>query len=160
MAMFLACALIVGLVERAVPLPVAIPGVRPGLANVVILTALYLFSFRQVLLLVILKCVMTAFFSGSAVSFLYSLSGSLLSFFVMWLLLRFFGERLSTVGVSVAGAVFHNIGQIAAAALVMGTWLIAWHLPVLLLSGVITGILTGILVRLVLPAAKRLADMR
>ncbi|MDR0381058.1 MAG: Gx transporter family protein [Oscillospiraceae bacterium] len=155
LAMLLTLALILGIVERAIPMDVMIPGVRLGLPNALILLALYLFSFRDVLTLVILKCVMTALLAGTFVSFLYSVSGSLLSFFVMFGVLRLARARVSPVGVSIAGAVFHNLGQMLAACAVMGSVYVFVYLPVLLVSGTVTGLLVGLAVRYTLPYVRR-----
>lgn len=147
LGLFLAAALMIGFIERAIPFQPPIPGVRLGLPNVVMLFALYCFSFPDCLLLTGMKCLLTALLAGSFVSFWYSLSGSLLSLVGMALLLRLGREKLSPVGISVAGAVLHNIGQLFAASLAMGTSLVMGYLPLLMVSGVITGFLTGTAVR-------------
>ena len=160
LAIFLSAALIVGLAERMIPLPIAVPGVKLGLSNVVILTALYLFDFKKSLTLVVLKCVMLLLLSGNFPAFLYSLSGSLLSFIVMWCLIKlpFSRKRLSPIGISAVGAVFHNVGQIAMAVLVLGSLNIAVYLPILIVTGVITGVLIGIAVRAVLPLVAKVVS--
>lgn len=147
MAIFVAYALIMGIVERWIPFDFVVPGVKLGLANVVILTALYIFPVSDALKIVILKCVMTAMFAGSGVSFLYSLGGALLSFVAMALLVKLFRKQVGSIGVSVVGAVCHNIGQILVASIVMKTFLIVSYLPVLLISGVITGVIVGAIVQ-------------
>jgi heptaprenyl diphosphate synthase len=154
-AVFLAAALVAGLAERWIPFEFAVPGVKLGLANAVVLTALYLFPQRGALAISLLKCVITAVFAGTGLSFLYSLSGAAFSFAVMAAALRFGREKISPVGVSVLGAVFHNVGQVLAASAVMKTFLLAAYLPVLLLSGVITGVLVGLAVKLVLPRVRK-----
>jgi len=143
LAMFLAAALVLGVFERLIPLEIAVPGVRLGLPNVVILTLLYLFLPSDVILVVILKCLLTAMLGGNFISFILSLTGSLLSFAVMSALIKTADQKISPVGVSVTGAVFHNIGQLFAASFVLGTFGVFVFLPVLLVSGVITGVLTG-----------------
>jgi heptaprenyl diphosphate synthase len=156
LSLLLAAALVAGLAERAIPFDFAVPGVKLGLGNVVILTALYLFPLREVWGLAILKCALTALLGGSFTSFAYSLAGSLLSLAAMALLLRIAGEKVGSVGVSAVGAVFHNIGQLLAASLVMGTAMVWGYLPWLLLSGVITGVITGLLAGLVVPRLRRI----
>ncbi|MDR0671048.1 MAG: Gx transporter family protein [Oscillospiraceae bacterium] len=155
LAMLLTLALILGIVERAIPMDVMIPGVRLGLPNALILLALYLFSFRDALVLVVLKCVMTALLAGTFVSFFYSISGSLLSFFVMFGSLRLARARVSPVGVSITGAVFHNLGQLLAACAVLGSVYVFSYLPVLLVSGAVTGLLVGLAVKYTMPYARR-----
>ncbi len=152
LALFLAYALIVAYAEaRLFPLDFAIPGVKLGLGNVVILTALYLFSPLESLGLVALKCVLSAAFLGGVSALFYSLGGSLLSFAVMCLLVRSASATFSPVGISVIGAVFHNLGQLAVAALVLQSAAVFAYLPVLLASGAITGVLVGLAVRASLP---------
>lgn len=155
-ALLLSCALVLGLAERAIPLDVAVPGVRLGLPNAVVLLTLYLFPFGQAFVLGLLKCVLTALLFGTFTSFLYSVSGFLLSVFVMLVLIRLAGTRLSPVGVSVAGAVFHNLGQLLAAAMVMGSLWVFGYLPVLLVSGAVTGTLVGVAVKYTLPYMKEI----
>lgn len=150
LAVFLSCALIMGVIEALIPLDFIAPGVKLGLANVVVLASLYLFRRRDVLKIVLLKCLVSSILYGSFFSFLYSLAGSMLSFLAMYALIRFAGDRISPVGVSVCGAVSHNIGQILVAACLLSSLSVAAYLPALLLSGVITGVLTGLAVRLTL----------
>jgi heptaprenyl diphosphate synthase len=155
--MFLAAALVAGLVERAIPFDFAVPGVKLGLSNVVILTALYIFSFSKSLTLVVAKCLTLMLVTGNVPALMYSLGGSLLSFLAMWLVIRLSdgGRRVSTIGVSVVGAVCHNIGQIAVAMFILGTVNVAAYLPLLIISGVITGVLVGVAVKFALPVVKK-----
>lgn len=149
LSMLLAFALVLSIAERYIPIDFTVPGVRLGLANVVILSSLYLFSFREAFILVILKCAASLFFTGSATAFIYGLSGSVLSLVFMALAIRVFGKRISPVGVSAIGAVFHNMGQLIAAAAVMRTVMVFAYLPMLMLAGVMTGIVVGILAKYV-----------
>jgi heptaprenyl diphosphate synthase len=155
-SLFLGLALIVGIVERWIPFEFAVPGVKLGLANAVVLTALYLLPWRSALEIALFKCVMVAIFAGTGVSFLYSLGGTILSFTAMALLIRIGRGKISPIGVSVMGAAFHNIGQILVASLVLQTFMIVAYLPILLVSGVITGIIVGIIVKV---AAGRLSRL-
>ncbi|MDR3207001.1 MAG: Gx transporter family protein, partial [Oscillospiraceae bacterium] len=123
LALLLACALVLGLLERTLP-PVALPGVRLGLSNAAVLTALYLFPFPEALLLALLKCVLLAALGGSFPAFLYSLSGAVFSLFVMWPLTRL--GKVSPVGVSVTGAVCHNVAQLLCASALMQTLLLSY----------------------------------
>ena len=156
-AIFLSAALVLGVVERSIPVDIAIPGVKLGLSNAVVLSAIYLLSFRQALAITSLKCVILMLITGNFAAFLYSLSGALLSFAAMFALAKLpvTRGRLSPVGISVSGAVCHNIGQISMAAAILGTIKISAYLPVLLISGVVTGVLVGALVGASLPAVKR-----
>jgi len=142
---FLAYILVMGFIERMIPMDGIAPGMRLGLANVVIVVSLYLFPARDTFLLVILKCIITSMLSGSVMALFYSMSGSLASMIVMQLLIR--AQGVSPIGVSVAGAALHNIAQITVARLIFGTWGIFIYLPFLLAVGTVSGILVGILVK-------------
>jgi len=146
LGIFLGYTLVISLIERMIPLGFSIPGIRLGLANVAVLLALYLFPLSKALLLLVLKCLLAAIFSGSPAALFYSLGGSLLSFVVMMALIRLSREHISPIGVSVVGAAFHNLGQILVACLLLQSWAVLLYLPLLLLIGIGTGALIGILV--------------
>jgi heptaprenyl diphosphate synthase len=149
LGILLAFTLIMSLVERMVPLDGVMPGMRLGLANLAIVISLYTFPPRDTIILVILKCLMTAFFSGSMIALFYSLTGSVASLAIMLLLVK--AKNVSVIGVSVAGAALHNIGQIAVARLIFGSWGILIYLPLLLAVGTASGIIIGILAKLIQP---------
>ncbi len=136
-------AMVLSFIESMIPLNFSVPGAKLGLANIVTLTSLYLFSFRETLLIIVLRTVMTAFISGSFSMFLYSISGALLSFLMMYLLIHFASEKVSTVGVSIVGAIFHNLGQLAMAALIIQNIKIVLYLPFLMVAGIATGFIVG-----------------
>jgi len=136
-------ALVLSFIESMIPLNFSVPGAKLGLANIVTLTSLYLFSFRETLLIIMLRTVMTAFLSGSFSMFLYSIAGALLSFLMMYLLIHFASEKVSTIGVSIVGAIFHNLGQLAMAALIIQNIKIVLYLPFLMVAGIATGFIVG-----------------
>ncbi|MDR2355797.1 MAG: Gx transporter family protein [Clostridiales Family XIII bacterium] len=148
---FLAFILVVGLLERMIPLDFLVPGARLGLSNVVVLTAVYLFRFRVTLLLVILKCALLSALAGGPASFLYSISGSLLSLAAMQLLVRGLGSRIGPIGVSAVGAACHSTGQVLAACAVMENIGMITYLPPLLLISLVSGVLVGVIVRHTVP---------
>lgn len=139
----LALALIAGYVENLVPVAVAIPGIKLGAANSVILILLYMVGVKEAFLVNISRVLLSGFLFGSMSSILFSLSGAVLSLFVMTLIKK--TDRFSISGVSMAGGVFHNIGQLAMAALVLETTAVCYYLPVLIITGSITGFLIGVL---------------
>lgn len=139
----LALALIAGYVENLVPVAVAIPGIKLGAANSVILILLYMVGVKEAFLVNISRVLLSGFLFGSMSSILFSLSGAVLSLFVMTLIKK--TDRFSINGVSMAGGVFHNIGQLAMAALVLETTAVCYYLPVLIITGSITGFLIGVL---------------
>ena len=135
-------AMLLSFVESRIPPLTAIPGIKMGLANIAVMFTLYKLGTREAMAVSAIRVVLIALLFGSAVSFLYSLAGAVLSFAVMLLMrrLRIFSE----VGVSVAGGVCHNIGQIVMACILLETNVIVYYLPFLLLSGTVTGVLIGI----------------
>ena len=137
----LALALIAGYAENLVPVAVAIPGIKLGAANSVILILLYMVGVKEAFLVNISRALLSGFLFGSMSSILYSLSGAVLSLLVMTLLKK--TDRFSISGVSMAGGVFHNIGQLTMAALVLETIAVWYYLPVLIITGSITGFLIG-----------------
>ncbi len=141
--------LVFGFIERQFPLPVPVPGIKLGLANSVLLYALYMLGIRQTIVLMLLKSLMSWLIYMNLSAMLYSFAGGVLSVAAMILVSRMKG--VSPIGVSALGAVFFNIGQILMAAWVLGTpQLIVTYLPVLMVSGVLTGILTGVIAKLVM----------
>ncbi len=140
---FTALALIFSYVETLIPVSLGIPGVKLGLANLIIVTALYKIPLKETYLLSVVRVLLSGFLFGNYVSILYSLAGGLLSLSVMAVLKKQGG--FSVIGVSVAGGVFHNVGQLVVAALVVETFSVSYYIPVLLAAGVITGFVIGIL---------------
>lgn len=141
-ALLVALAMVLSWLESLIPVSSAIPGVKLGLTNLVVLFALYRMGGRDAIILSLIRVVLVSLTFGNAFAFFYSFSGALLSFLIMWLMKK--SGRFSTVGVSVAGGVGHNIGQILTAAIVLRSSGIFYYLPVLLLSGVAAGIGIGL----------------
>lgn len=139
--MFTALALIFSYVESLIPFHIGIPGVKLGLANLVIVIVLYKADFRFACLLSITRIILAGFMFGSLFSIIYSLAGGMLSLAVMQSLKH--RSDLSVIGVSIAGAVFHNAGQLAAAMLVTESLSLLYYTPFLLTAGLITGIVIG-----------------
>lgn len=142
---FTALALIFSYVETLIPINFGIPGVKLGLANLIIVIILYQTGWKEALLLSVVRIVLAGFLFGSLFSILYSLAGGLLSLAVMAFTKRYKG--FSVMGVSIAGGVSHNVGQLAVAMLVVSTWQIGYYLPVLLIAGLLTGALIGFVSR-------------
>lgn len=138
---FTALAMIFSYIEAMLPISLGVPGAKPGFANIAILIVLYTVGAKPAFYVDILRIVLTNILFGNMASFIFAMSGGLLSVIVMILLKRI--NRFSIAGVSVAGGVSHNIGQIIAAAAVTKTPGIAYYLPVLLVTGVITGVING-----------------
>ena len=149
--MMVALAFTFSYLESLIPFDFAIPGVKLGLANLVVVVALYTMKPGEALCIVIIRIFLAGLTFGNAYSLAYSLCGGLLSYAVM---LLFKKTKLSIIGVSMLGGIFHNIGQIIVAAIVLGTERIAYYLPVLLVSGVATGLAIGIVSKLITDRVK------
>lgn len=152
---FTALALIFSYVETLIPIQFGIPGVKLGLANLIIVIALYRMNLTEVYLLSIVRVLLSGFIFGNYFSIIYSLAGGLLSLTVMALLRKKGG--FSVIGVSIAGGVFHNVGQLIIASLIVETFSVMYYFPVLLIAGLVTGLLIGITSESML---KRLANLR
>lgn len=141
LAMLTAVAMILSYVESLLP-SVGIPGVKMGLANIAVIFALFRFGWKEAAALSLVRIVLVSLLFGSVGAMLYSLAGAVLSLAVMALLRRI--DRFSTVGISVAGGVAHNAGQILMAMLILQTKQLLGYLPVLAVSGIAGGVLTGL----------------
>jgi len=145
--------LVFGLIERQFPLTAAIPGVKLGLANSVLLYSLYMLGVKQSFVLMLLKALMSWLIYTNMSAMFYSLGGGFLSLVVMILLFNMKG--VSIIGVSALGAVFFNVGQILVAVVMLNTpQLIVTYLPILMMSGVVTGVLTGVVAKMVMKHLK------
>lgn len=155
-AMFTALALIFSYVEFLIPLPVPVPGIKLGLANLVIIIAIYRMSFKYAFTINCVRIVASGLLFSGVFGMLYSFAGGILSLVVMYVLYR--TGRFSMVGISMAGGVMHNLGQLLTACLIVSSVSLMSYFAVLLFSGLISGILIGIMAYNI---EKRLpADMR
>ena len=139
---FTTLALIFSYVETLIPIQFGIPGVKLGLANLIIVIALYRMKLSEAYLLSIVRVLLAGFIFGNYFSIIYSLAGGLLSLTVMALLRKKGG--FSVIGVSIAGGVFHNIGQLIIASVIVETFSVMYYVRVLLIAGLVTGLLIGI----------------
>ena len=147
-----ALAMILSYVEMQLPAFVAIPGVKLGLTNIVVLVALYKMGYKSALFINIVRIIAVSLLFGTFMSFAFSFTGGMLSTLVMILLKK--SDKFSAVGVSVAGGITHNIGQILAAMILLNTKAIIWYLPVLWLSGILSGLLIGLIGALIVKRIK------
>ena len=138
-----AAALILSYAESVLP-PIfpTVPGIRVGLPNIVIIFVLYRMDVRSAISVSLVRIVIAALLFGSPISFVYSLAGAFLSLTVMALLKKL--NILSAVGVSVAGGIFHNMGQILAAMLLLQTVQIGYYFLILAITGTVSGLFIGL----------------
>ncbi len=151
---FTSLALIFSYVETLIPINFGIPGIKLGLANLVTVFALYKLTMRETYLISIARVILSGFLFGNLFAILYSLAGGLLSLTMMNLFRK--TERFSIYGISMAGGVFHNVGQLLMAMLVVESITLTGYLPVLLIAGLITGLLIGVVTNAVLKRLKGL----
>jgi len=137
--MLLAFALILSYVEALIPFPFMVPGMKLGLANMATLLVLYLIGEKEAAIVSVSRIILVGFLFGNLYSIMYSLAGGILALLVMVLSKR--TGFLSCVGVSILGGVFHNVGQLAVAALIVDTKGVFYYLPVLLIGGMVCGAL-------------------
>ena len=141
LGLFAAIAIIFGYVESLIPFFAGIPGMKLGLANLAVLFILEKYSWKEAALVSTVRILVIGFLFGNMFSILYSLAGAALSLTVMTLMKKFSG--FSILGISVAGGVSHNIGQLIVASLIVENTSLLYYAPALLISGVVTGLLAG-----------------
>lgn len=145
-ALLLAIALTLSIAESFIPF--GVPGMKLGLANLVILLSIYYFSFWIPLAIDLARVVVASLFTGTflGMGFVMSLSGALLSFFLMYLGARFLKKVFTPVGVSILGAYAHALAQMFVAVLYLGSWGVFYYFPLMALTSLATGTLNGFLV--------------
>ena len=150
MGVLTAGAIIIAILESFIP-SIGIPGVKLGLANIVILIILYEIGIVEAIIVDLLRVFLVALLRGTIISmgFLMSLTGAALSLGIM-ILLYLVVRKFSIVGVSVVGSFFHVTGQVLIAMIFLGTPYMAFYLPIIAVSAIITGVLVGIVAKLVI----------
>lgn len=149
MGLLLAFALILSYVETIIPFQSGIPGIKLGLANLAVVLCLYLFGWKETLLLSMGKALLGGFMFGSLSMIIYSIAGAFLSALVMIGLKKTHWFHVPVV--SAAGGVMHNLGQALVAVFVVKTYGIFYYMPVLIIAGLFTGIVIGMAAAFVLP---------
>lgn len=153
-ALLFALAMALSFIEGSITFPGLLPGMKLGLANIVVMYALFFMGAGQALILDLLKALFVFLVNGPTAGFL-SLCGGLLSLVVMWAL-HSLPTRPTWFILSVSGALAHNIGQLIGASFVLGNALTLYYAPVLLVMGLVMGALTSMTLKAILPALKRL----
>ena len=137
-----AAAMVLSYVESLIPVPFAVPGIKIGLANIVALFLVMKLDWKAAGAVSLIRVVLSSLLFGNIASLAYSLAGAFLSILAMALLKK--SSIFSAVGISIAGAVFHNAGQILAAVIIMSSKEIIYWLPALIISGVVSGLAVGL----------------
>ena len=141
--MLIGLACIFSYVEAMIPLPIPVPGVKLGLANLVIIVGFYTIGIKGTVAVYLIRIVFVGFTFGNASSMIYGLAGGMVSLLLMILFQKL--NWFSQVGVSIIGGIGHNIGQLSVAALITQTAGVFYYLPFLMAAGVVAGALIGLL---------------
>ena len=141
--MLISLAFIFSYIEAVIPIPIPVPGVKLGLANLVLIVGLYTVGISGTIAVSLVRIVLVGFTFGNLSSMIYSLAGGTVSLILMILLKK--TGKFSQIGVSIIGGIGHNIGQLTAAALITETAGVFYYLPFLIVAGVIAGALIGLL---------------
>ncbi len=146
---FISLALIFSYLEKFIPfeLIIPIPGIKLGLANIVTIAALILLDVKSAVVITILRCILANMLFGTPMSMMIAVSGATMALMVMAVLKTGYNRIYSIIGISAAGAAAHNIGQIAAASLVMKSTAVFAFLPFLLIASMLTGFVTGVIAK-------------
>ncbi len=144
-SLFTALAFVFSYLESLIPLPLPFPGMKLGLANLVILIFLVRRGFRCALGLSLFRNLLVSLTFGNLFALAYSMAGSLLSLTAMELMRKYGSRDFSLISVSALGGILHNMGQLFVASLIIGPGSILWYLPILYFCGMITGLLIGFL---------------
>ena len=152
---FTALALAFSYIEFLIPFDMlGIPGIKPGFANLVVMAALYTLGLPYAAFISVFRILLSFLLFGNVTSLLYSAAGGVLSLAVMFILKKtnLFGE----IGVSTAGAVAHNVGQLIVSFIILSAGAVVYYLPVLPLSAAVFGVVNGLLLKLILKRAEKI----
>lgn len=155
-SLLVAQSLIMFIIENQIPYPFIAPGAKIGLSNLFVLITLYIFDGRTAFMVVVLKVILSSMITGNMSTFIYSISGALLSLLFMWLEKRYLKEMVSILGVSITGAVMHNFAQIIVASLITGSFTLFLYLPILTFLAILSGFFIGLVANFFLKQYKKI----
>jgi len=139
--------LVLSIIDFYIPLPTNIMGVKLGLANIIILSSILLFNFKDTLLIVFMRCILQSLFIGGMSTLFFSLPAGLASFMTMYLLNRHFKKHINTITISLIGSWTHMCTQIIVVIIIMPTFYLVPMIPFMLISSTITGTLIGMITK-------------
>lgn len=157
-AILASLAIIFGYIESLFPLPIPVYGVKVGISNGVILAAIYMLNTPAAWGIMLIKTVCSSLLFSGFSAFLYSVSGGILSLFVMCFLKK--SGKFSIMGISIAGGAFHNIGQLICARLIFSSISVLYYLPILILCGILSGAVIGEVTKLILRRLRKYLDFK
>lgn len=155
-SMLLAIGIVLSIIESFIPIfNGIIPGLKIGLSNIIILFTLYRYNFKDTLYIVILKVLLVGILRTGifSINFYFSIVGGILSVIFMYLTKK---TKLSIVGVSIIGSIFHLIGQIIVATILLNSFNLIYYLPYLIIFGSISGFIIGIITKDILEKTKNI----
>lgn len=144
LSLLVSLGLALSIIESMIPIPVLLPGMKLGLANIVCLISLVLFGYKEAFVVAILRSIVFALATGSFSGLMYSLSGAILSTVAMTIVFKYLSSYFSLIGVSIFGAIFHNAGQLFAASIIMENLKIFSYFPFMTLLSLFTGYFVGL----------------
>ena len=139
-----------GIIESMIPIKLPIPGMKLGLANIMIVIGLYYLDVKDMFFVIMLKTFLTTLLLGTFSMFAYGFVGALLSYICLVSAFKVIKEKISLIGISMIGGVMHNIGQIIVAMILIKTKAIAYYMMFLLPIGLLTGVVIGLVAKLVM----------
>lgn len=142
LSLLTAGALILSIIEGMIPLPYIAPGAKLGLSNIVTLSVVVVFGFKDALLVVVIRCILLMLVATNPITFIYSIVSGIMSTIIMSIGYKYF-KKLSLIGISVLGAMAHNASQITVAALLFSTVNLYYYLPILSFVSIFTGCFVG-----------------
>ncbi|MBE6024871.1 MAG: Gx transporter family protein [Cellulosilyticum sp.] len=161
LSLLVTMALVLSLIERTIPVPFMTPGAKLGLANLVTVLALYSVpKKRDIAMIIIARLFLTSIFGGSISGLIYGSMGALLSFLIMIWIKETLKDKVSIIGVSAAGAVFHNIGQVIVSMCIVQNIGVVLYLPFLSIAGIVTGVFVGIAANYIITYIYRLPMLK
>ncbi|WP_461612835.1 Gx transporter family protein [Clostridium sp. Marseille-QA1073] len=143
-SLLIAQALALHIIEGMLPIPFITPGARLGLSNIITVIALYTLSYKEAFTVLVVRILLSVMFGGSISRLLYSLGGAFFSFASMVIAIKVFKNKLSIIGISATGAIFHNVGQLLVASYIVETLGVMLYLPIMTIAGIGTGIFVGL----------------
>lgn len=143
LSLLTSAALILSIIEGMIPLPYIAPGAKLGLSNIIIMTTIVVFGFKDALLVVIIRSILLMLIATNPITFMYSISSGIISTIVMSLSYKYLGKIFSLIGISVLGAMAHNTTQVTVAAILFSTINLYYYLPILSLVSIFTGCFVG-----------------
>ncbi len=144
LSLLVSLGLALSIIESMIPIPILLPGMKLGLANIVCLITLVLFGYKEAFVVAILRAFVFSLATGSFSGLAYSLSGAILSTLAMSIIFKYYSRYFSLIGVSIFGAIFHNVGQLLAASIIMENLKIFSYFPFMTLLSLFTGYFVGL----------------